>query len=276
MESAHIRQIITGHSNRTAPARTDRASVIVVDDVSADWAPLGKLLEASGIGMTVTGEMPEHLLHGRPIGILCLILGTGPGRDCLDFQRRLSAANVFIPIIFVAEFGNISMSVAAMKNGAIDFLGRPCSDEELHQSVETALACDRKWNDENRRLSALKARYNTLTGRERQVMWMVAAGRLNKQIGWDLGISEITVKAHRARMLQKMEATSLPELTRITDQVAQIVEQPNIGVKTESHERPPLLPTPRVSSKLPFFETKSMVRVLQQGQQHLGGGLLAF
>lgn len=277
MESARIRQFATGHSDRIEAARADQPSVIVVDDVSSDWTRLGTRLEASGIGMTVTGQLPEYLLLGRPIGILCLILGARPGRDRLDFQRRLLAAEVVIPIIFVAESGNISMSVAAMKNGAIDFLGRSCSDEELHQSIEIGLARDRAWSDKNRRLSALKNRYDTLTERESEVMWIVAAGRLNKQIGWDLGISEITVKAHRARMMRKLGATNLPELARMTDQIAQIVEQPNMRLETEINVGSPQLSPPPFSSELPFFETKGIVRLLPQyGRTNLGGRQLAF
>lgn len=233
MESARISQWVAGRSGRTSVVLPENPLVLIVDDHPGDWTRLGSILEASGISMNVSGDMPEYLVLGRQRGILCLILELRPGRDCFDFQQRLAAANVFVPIIFVTTSGNISMSVTAMKNGAIDFLAKPLNDQELYSSIQIGLDRDNAWYDESRQLSALAERYQTLTARERQVMEKVVAGRLNKQVGGDLGISEITVKAHRGQVMRKMRAKSLPDLTRMADKIAQITQSSNAKMGTE-------------------------------------------
>ncbi|TCL73828.1 LuxR C-terminal-related transcriptional regulator [Rhizobium sp. BK251] len=277
MESARMHVMNVGHSGKIAPVQTDNPSVVVVDDHADDWTCLGAMLEASGVSINVTSEMPEHLLLGRSEALLCLILDAKPGRDGLDFQRRLKAAKVFVPIIFVTEFGNVPMSVTAMKNGAIDFLDRPCRDEELLESIGIGLARDHAWNEESRRLSSLMDRYDTLTRRERQVMEMVAAGRLNKQIAGDLGVSEITVKVHRGQVMRKMEARSLPELARMADKVAQIVQHPSMHIVTAfdalSYRAST---TSELSPEHAQFETWSIVRPSHgRGRPDLGKRLLA-
>lgn len=233
MESARISQWVAGRSGRTSVVLPENPLVLIVDDHPGDWTRLGSILEASGISMNVSGDMPEYLVLGRQRGILCLILELRPGRDCFDFQQRLAAANVFVPIIFVTTSGNISMSVTAMKNGAIDFLAKPLNDQELYSSIQIGLDRDNAWYDESRQLSALAERYQTLTARERQVMEKVVEGRLNKQVGGDLGISEITVKAHRGQVMRKMRAKSLPDLTRMADKIAQITQSSNAKMGTE-------------------------------------------
>jgi FixJ family two-component response regulator len=203
-----------------------KAEVIVVDDVSDSWAWLSDSLLYTGVRVTVSDRAPEFLLLGRPDTPICLIIDVRPGRDGLQFQQRLAAANIVVPIIFVTGFGNVVTSVRAMKNGAVDFLSKPVRDEDLLEAVERALVRDRAWCDEQRALSVLKSRFETLSLRERQVMAQVVEGRRNKQIAGDLGISEITVKAHRGQAMRKMKAGSLPELARMADKIAQANSTP--------------------------------------------------
>jgi FixJ family two-component response regulator len=149
-----------------------------------------------------------------------LIIDVRPGRDGLQFQQRLAAAHIVVPVVFVTGFANVATSVRAMKNGAVDFLSKPVRDEDLFEAIERALAYDRAWCLEQQLLAGLKGRFETLSLRERQVMARVVEGRLNKQVASDLGISEITVKAHRGRVMRKMKAGSLPELARMADRIA--------------------------------------------------------
>lgn len=204
-----------------------KPQVIVVDDASEAWTSLSASLRYSGVRVMVSDRAPDFLLLGRPDTPLCLIIDVRPGRDGLQFQQRLAAANIVVPIIFVTGFGNVATSVRAMKNGAVDFLSKPVRDEDLLEAVERALIRDRAWCDEQRALSALKSRFETLSPRERQVMAQVVEGRLNKQIAGDLGISEITVKAHRGRAMRKMEAGSLLELARMADKIARANSTPH-------------------------------------------------
>ena len=142
-----------------------------------------------------------------------------PGRSGLDFQRELSAANIHVPIIFITGYGDIPMTVQAKKGGAIEILTKPFRDQDLLDAIQLGLALDRAWLENERAIAALRARFETLTPREREVMAMVVTGRLNKQIAFDIGISEITVKVHRGQVMRKMEAASLPDLARMADKL---------------------------------------------------------
>jgi len=194
--------------------------IVVVDDDVDRWTGLISNFERLGVCMDISAQIPESFLSGRPGSPICLILEIKPGRDSLQFQQRLAASQVFIPIIFVAESSDVAISVKAMKNGAIDFLGKPFRDEDLLEAVRTGLARDRVWCEERRSPSVLMDRLETLSHRERQVMDEVVRGKLNKQIAFDLSISEITVKAHRGKVMRKMLATSLPEPARMADKIA--------------------------------------------------------
>jgi FixJ family two-component response regulator len=159
-------------------------------------------------------------MTGRPLGPTCLVLDVRlPGRSGLDFQRELAEAEIHLPIIFITGHGDIPMSVQAMKGGAIEFLTKPFRDQDLLDAIQIGLDRDRAWLENEKTVAALRARYDALTPREREVMAMVITGRLNKQVAGDLGVSEITVKVHRAQVMRKMHASSLPELARMADKL---------------------------------------------------------
>jgi len=143
-----------------------------------------------------------------------------PGRSGLDYQRELTTAETGIPVIFITGHADIRMSVQAMKSGAIEFLTKPFRDQDLLDAVQLALARDRAWRENEQALVELRKRYSTLTLREREVMARVVAGRLNKQIAGDIGVSEITVKVHRGQVMRKMRASSLPDLARMADKLS--------------------------------------------------------
>lgn len=203
-----------------------KPQVIIVDDAFEPWGSFSDALRRAGVRVAVSDCVPEFLLSGRPDTPTCLVIDVRPGRDGLQFQDALAEANIIVPIIFVTGFGNVATSVRAMKNGAVDFLSKPIRNEEVFEAVECALARDRIWCAEQRSFSTLKSRFETLSLRERQVMAQVVEGRLNKQVASDLGISEITVKAHRGRAMRKMKAGSLPELARMADKIAQTSSAP--------------------------------------------------
>src|SRR5438045_7897636 len=141
------------------------------------------------------------------------------GQSGLDFERELSAANIHVPIIFITGHGDIPMTVQAMKGGAIEFLTKPFRDQDLLDAIQLGLARDRAWLENEKTIATLRARFETLTPREREVMALVVTGRLNRQIANDIGISEITVKVHRGQVMRKMKASSLPSLARMADKL---------------------------------------------------------
>ena len=199
---------------------TDEPTIIVVDDDPGIRESLDGLLRSVGLQVKALASVPEFLKEGRPEGPACLVLDVRlPGRSGLDFQRDLSAANVHLPIIFITGYGDIPMTVQAIKGGAIEFLTKPFRDQELLDAIQLGLARDRTWLEEAKAMAALRSRFETLTPREREVMALVATGRLNKQIAYDIGISEITVKVHRGQVMRKMNAASLPDLARMADKL---------------------------------------------------------
>lgn len=206
----------TADATMTAPP-----TITIVDDDPGIRESLEGLLRSVGLQVKALGSVPEFVKEGRPEGPTCLVLDVRlPGRRSgLDFQRELSAANIHVPIIFVTGYGDIPMSVQAIKGGAIEFLTKPFRDQDLLDAIQLGLAQDRAWLENERATAALRARFETLTPREREVMALVVAGRLNKQIAYDIGISEITVKVHRSQVMRKMKASSLPDLARMADKL---------------------------------------------------------
>ena len=195
-------------------------TVIVIDDDPAIRESIGSLLRSVGLQAKLFASVDEFLKAGRPASPTCLVLDVRlPGRSGLDLQRELAAANLHLPIIFITGHGDIPMSVTAMKGGAIEFLTKPFRDQDLLDAIQLGLGRDRAWLEDERSVAALRARFETLTPREREVMSLVAAGRLNKQIAYEIGVSEITVKVHRGQVMRKMRAASLPDLARMADRL---------------------------------------------------------
>ena len=196
------------------------ATVIVIDDDPGVREALGRLLRSVGFEVKLLASVGDFLKSGRPKGPTCLVLDVRlPGQGGLDFQRELATANVQLPIIFITGHGDIPMSVQAMKGGAIEFLTKPFRDQDLLDAIQVGLARDRAWIENEKSLAGLRASFDTLTPREREIMALVVTGRLNKQIAADLGVSEITVKIHRGQAMRKMHASSLPELARMADKL---------------------------------------------------------
>jgi FixJ family two-component response regulator len=189
--------------------------VLIVDDDPNVREALGELLEAHGIRVAAYASAEDYAHAARPAVPACLLLDVElPGINGLDLQAQLTDAD-HPPIVFLTGHGDIPSSVRAIKHGAVDFLTKPCSDEALMAAIEAALTQDRRVRAERADLERLRARYGTLTPREREVLPLIVSGLLNKQAAAELKLSEVTLQVHKRNVLRKMGAASLADLVRI-------------------------------------------------------------
>ena len=193
-------------------------SVLVIDDDPEFRDSVARLLRTIRLETRQFSCVSDFLKSDPPGGPTCLVLDVRmPGRSGLELQRDLAAMDRQVPIIFITAHADVPMTVQAMKGGAIEFLTKPFRDQDLLEAIEAGLVRDRVRQECERALAVLRERFDSLSSREREIMLHVVAGRLNKQIANDIGITASTVKVHRTHLMRKMKARSLPELSRMAD-----------------------------------------------------------
>jgi FixJ family two-component response regulator len=207
---------VSAHESNLSSTSHATPTVFVVDDDVSVRESLELLIHCAGWVVETFASAQHFLAHDRPIAPSCLILDIGfPDLNGLDLQKRIAAEGTGIPIIFITAYVDVPTTVRAMKAGAIDFLTKPFGDDALLRAIEEALERSRAAQAEEAETGELRNRYASLSRREREVMRWVVRGSLNKQVAGELGISEITVKAHRGKMMRKMKADSLPDLVNM-------------------------------------------------------------
>jgi FixJ family two-component response regulator len=203
------------------------STVLLIDDDPNLRASVGRLLRSNGMNVQEFATISDFLKSDPPDGPTCLVLDVRlPGQSGLDLQRELARAKRKLPIVFITGHGDIPMLVQAMKGGAIEFLTKPFRDQGLLDAIQLGLSRDRAWRENEAALADLRERFASLSPREREIMIQVARGRLSKQIAHDIGIAEATVKVHRSRAMQKLKASSLPELGQMADKLQLVSNEP--------------------------------------------------
>jgi len=194
--------------------------VFVVDDDASVRDAVQRLIASVGLRVQTFGSTREFLTSKRPEAPACLVLDVRlPDSSGLELQRDLAQANVHIPIIFITGHADVPMTVRAMKAGAVEFLTKPFRGQELLDAIQQAIAKDRAAWNERAQMSELRGRYESLTPREKEVLKLVTSGLLNKQIGAELGTSELTIKTHRGHVMEKMGAESLADLVKMSERL---------------------------------------------------------
>ena len=203
------------------PVASDQATVHVIDDDVSPREALSELFPSVGFGVCTYASVQEFLDAGPHDGAGCIVLDVRlPGISGLDFQARRDGFGVHLPIILMSGHSDVPMSVRAMKAGAIDFLPKPFRDQDMIDAVTAAVERDRKRRAAESAATNIRERYASLSPREQQVMALVTAGKMNKQVAFDLGLSEITVKTYRGAVMQKMAARTFADLVRMADALA--------------------------------------------------------
>ena len=198
----------------------EQSTVLVVDDDASVREALSDLFQSVGLSVEVFASAQEFLKNRRPEGPRCLVLDVRlPGKSGLDFQQELNAANINLPIVFLTGHGDIPMSVRAMKAGAVEFSTKPFREQDLLDAVQAALERDRVNREDEKLVAMLRQRFASLTPREQAILALVAAGRRNKQIAFEIGTSEVTVKVHRTNLMRKMQASSLADLITMANKL---------------------------------------------------------
>jgi FixJ family two-component response regulator len=196
----------------------DSAIVHVVEDDASMRSALEELFASVGLDVRTYATANEFLNAKRADGAGCVVIDIRlPDANGLEFQAQLTQLGVRLPVVMMTGYGDIPMSVRAMKHGAVDFLSKPFKDQDMLDAVMTAIARDRQRRTADGETSRVQGRFDTLSPREQQVMLLVTAGKMNKQVAGDLGISEITVKIHRGAAMRKMGAKTLPDLVRMAE-----------------------------------------------------------
>jgi FixJ family two-component response regulator len=206
--------------SKEPPAKEQRAVVFVIDDDASTRNSIQSLVRSVGLEVNSYASTDEFLRSKRPDLAGCLVLDVRlPGASGLDFQHQLASLNIYLPIIFITGFGDIPMTVRAMKAGAVEFLSKPFRGQDLLDAISLAIKQSLAWRNDASIMAGLQKCYDSLTAREREVMTHVIAGRMNKQIAAQLNVGEVTVKAHRGQVMRKMQAKSVAELVHFADKL---------------------------------------------------------
>ena len=203
-----------------AQQQQEQPVVFIIDDDPSVREGVGDLLRSVGLGVESFGSAQEFLQNQRSSAPGCIVLDVRlPGGSGLEFQRALAQSGILLPVVFITGHGDIPMSVRAIKSGAVEFLTKPLREQELLDAVQAGIERDKARRQQEKDVSELRTRFDSLTSREREVLPLVVTGRPNKQIAFELELSEMTVKVHRGQIMRKMRARSLVDLVRMADKL---------------------------------------------------------